>query len=58
MSEKPEEPVVRFTKTQILASKTYADTRDLLTALLKDGHSYSYDEINKLTEKWKKGKVV
>lgn len=40
--------VLRFTKAQIIKSKTYMDRRDALTVLLEDGKEYSKDEVNEI----------
>ena len=47
----------KFTKVQLVNSKKYANRRDLLTAMLKDGESYSHGEANKLIEDFMKGVV-
>ncbi|MGE4214142.1 MAG: hypothetical protein AB7E42_05110 [Anaerotignaceae bacterium] len=47
----------KFTKAQLVNSKKYANRRDLLTAMLKDGESYSHSEADKLIEDFMKGKV-
>lgn len=46
----------KFTKEQIVNSKTFINNRDLLNAVLED-KSYSKNEINKIIENYKKGKV-
>lgn len=46
----------KFTKEQIVNSKTFINNRDLLNAVLED-KSYSKKEINKIIENYKKGKV-
>ena len=48
---------VKFTKTQLMGSKKYADNRDLLNALLTEGESYSHSEVAKLIEDFMKGAV-
>ena len=47
----------KYTKNQIIKSKTFIDNKDLLNAILKEDKSYSKQEINKIIEKYKKGKV-
>ena len=46
-----------FTKEQILASKKYKNRRDVLGAILKDGASYTLEQVDSLLEKFMKGKV-
>lgn len=47
----------KYTKNQIVKSKTFINNKDLLNAILKDDKSYSKQEINKIIENYKKGKV-
>ena len=46
----------KFTKEQIVNSKTFIENRDLLKAILED-KSYSKKEINEIIKNYKKGKV-
>ena len=46
-----------FTKEQILTSNKYANRRDVLGAILKDGCTYSFEKVDSLIEKFMKGKV-
>ncbi len=46
----------KYTKEQIVNSKTFINNRDLLNAILKD-KNYSKKEINEIIENYKKGKV-
>ena len=46
-----------YTKEQLVASRRYADRRDLISALLEDGRSYTTDEVDALKKKYLKGKV-
>lgn len=46
-----------YTKEQLAASRRYADRRDLISALLEDGRSYTTDEVDALIKKYLKGKV-
>lgn len=46
-----------FTKAQLMGSKRYADSMDLLNALLLDGESYSHSQVTKLIEDFMKGEV-
>lgn len=43
-----------FVKSQILKSKKYAESADLLNAVLDDGKAYTFDEIDKAIEDFKK----
>ena len=45
-----------FTKEQLMSSGKFAGRRDLLGALLKDGQQYSVMEVEKMAEKFMKGK--
>lgn len=38
----------KFTKNQIVGSKTYVRNRDMLSAVLEDGKTYSKNEIEKI----------
>lgn len=51
------EPEVRFTKEQLIESKTYANVRPLMRALLKDGETYTKAEANTLLNDYLKRKV-
>ena len=46
----------KYTKEQIVNSKTFINNRDLLNAILED-KSYSKKEINEIIKNYKKGKV-
>lgn len=46
-----------FTKGQILASKKYANRRDVLGAILSDDGKYTFEKVDSLLEKFMKGKV-
>lgn len=50
-------PVI-FSKSHILTFKRYANRRDLLSQLLKDGKNYTLDQVDSLIQNFmKKGKV-
>lgn len=49
--------VPKFTKTQILASARYSNRKDVLGVLLDDKTSYTFEEADKLLEKFMKGTV-
>lgn len=40
----------KFTKDQIVRSRTYARNRDMLSAVLEDGKTYSKSEVEKIIE--------
>lgn len=50
MAKKENESV--FTKEQILKSKTFEEHRDVLAAVLKDGKTYSKEQVRKEIEKF------
>ena len=47
----------RYTKEQLIASRRYADKRDLLEALLDDDKKYSLSDADSKIEKYMKGEV-
>lgn len=47
-----------YTKEQLAASKRYANRRDIISALLVDGKTYTLNEVDELIEKFMKGKVI
>lgn len=48
---------VTYKKEQLVASKRYANRRDIIMALLEDGKAYTLNEVDGLIEKYMKGKV-
>ena len=46
-----------FTKEQILNSKKYIHLKDLVNILLIDSKTYTFVEVDKLIQDFKKGKV-
>lgn len=46
-----------YTKEQLAHSAKYANRRDLISALLTDGETYTLEQVDKLIENYKKGKV-
>ena len=54
-TEKKVEPT--YTKDQVAASKRYADRRDLVSALLEEGKTYTLAEVDALINKFMKGAV-
>lgn len=55
MTKKTDKPV--FTKQKVLTMERYAARRDLLTALLRDGETYTLDQVDGLIKKFMEGKV-
>lgn len=54
---KTEKAVAAYSKEQLAASKRYATKRDIISALLENGKTYTFDEVDALIEKYMKGKV-
>lgn len=48
---------LKFTKSQIVNSKKYRIRKDLINALLDEDKLYSFDEVDKLINKFMKSKV-
>jgi glutamate 5-kinase len=46
-----------FTKEQLAASKRYANRRDVISALLENGKTYTLNEVDALIENFMKGMV-
>lgn len=46
-----------FTKQKVLTFKRYANRRDLLSVLLKDGEIYTLDQVDGLIQNFMKGKA-
>ena len=57
MADKKTAEAAVFTKAQLLISKKYAEKRDLISALLEDGKTYTADQADALIEKYLKGTV-
>lgn len=49
--------VAKFTKAQILASVRYSNRKDVLGVLLDEQTSYTFDDVDKLLDKFMKGTV-
>lgn len=47
-----------YTKEQLLASTKYANRRDVISALLDDGKTYTLDKVDALIDQFMKGKVI
>lgn len=46
-----------FTKEQIVSSQRYMYMKDAINVVLKDGGSYSLDQVDDLIEQFMKGEV-
>lgn len=46
-----------FTKDQILQSKRYSHSQDVVNVVLKDDEAYTLDQVNGLIEEFMKGEV-
>lgn len=49
--------VNKFPAQDLIKSEKYAGVRDILSALLDKTKSYSFEEVDKIIEKFKKTKV-
>ena len=54
---KTEQNEQKFSKEQILASARYANRSDLVDALLDKDKSYTFETVDNMIEKYKKGQV-
>ena len=54
---KTEQNEQKFSKEQILASARYANRRDLVDALLDKDKSNTFETVDNMIEKYKKGQV-
>ena len=54
---KTEKAAAVYSKEQLAASERYATKRDIISALLENGKTYTLDEVDALIEKYMKGKV-
>lgn len=54
---KTEQNEQKFSKEQILASARYVNRRDLVDALLDKDKSYTFETVDNMIEKYKKGQV-
>lgn len=46
MAKKAEKEEAKYLKESIIASKKYANRKDILNVLLEDGKEYSFSEID------------
>jgi len=51
------ETTPKFTKEQLLKSKTIEHSRDIISVLLEEGKMYSLDEVNSMVTKFKQKEV-
>ncbi len=51
------QPETKFEKKQLIVSKKYASSRDLVDALLEDKRLYTIMEVDNLINKYRKGTV-
>lgn len=56
-TKKKEDIKPAFTKEQLLLSKRYQNKVDLVEALLKDGVTYTLEEVDEIINDFMKGKV-
>lgn len=47
----------KYTKESIISSEKYKNRADILTVLLEDGKNYELETVDKIIEKFMKGKV-
>ena len=52
-----EEPAAKFTKQQLAGSKTFANMRDIINAVLKDGETYTVEAAKAAVNKYMEGVV-
>lgn len=52
---KPAAEPIRYSKEALAASRKYADRQDLVSALLEDGKSYSFEEADGIIKKYLEG---
>lgn len=58
MAEKKQpEQETAYGKQQLIESNKYSRKRDLITALLEDGKSYTFSQVDAIVDKFLKGKV-
>ena len=50
--KKEEAAAVEFTKQKIISSKKYQPNRDVLTAILKDGETYTHEKVCEILNKF------
>lgn len=60
MAKKIEEAVITepsFSKEQILGSKKYRESADIVGALLRDGESYTFKQVDSLLDDFMKKEI-
>ena len=50
--KKAEAEAVEFTKQKIISSKKYQPNRDVLTAVLRDGETYTHEMVGEILNKF------
>ena len=55
-NDKKAAPAV-FSKRQVLTFRRYVGRQDLLSVLLKDGETYTMEQVDGLLQRFMKGKV-
>lgn len=50
--EEAVEDILKYSKDQFMATKKYTGQRDLLSFLLDENTMYSFDEVDKVIEKF------
>ncbi len=55
--EKVQEEEIKYSKEQFMNSKQYAQSRDLLKAMLRENENYTTKEVDKKIENFMKRKV-
>ncbi len=47
----------KYNKQQILTAQKYADRKDLINAILKDGELYTFEKVDELIKKFMERKT-
>jgi len=55
--EKSERAEPRFTKKQVLSAARFKNRKDLVSAVLDDGKTYTIVEVDQMVDRFMKGKV-
>lgn len=56
-TKEPEKKVTKFPKSELVSSVKYAKSRDILAALLEEEKTYSFEDVDKIIEKFNKAKA-
>jgi len=57
MGRPQKNPEQKYLKADLISSEKYGAQHDLLCALLSDGQSYTFDEVDAAIEKYLKGRA-